>query len=113
MMRWDSAPIRSISIGVLTDAPPPPTDVMVTEVGVSSFSVTWLEPTSNCGTSFSYDVVSDCGGSCSVSSSTSGVCSGWNTAGQKCSVMVRALCGGLTGSFSTPVMLNLTGEGVL
>ncbi|XP_064393598.1 uncharacterized protein LOC135341050 isoform X2 [Halichondria panicea] len=89
--------------------PPPPTNMMVTEVGVSSFTITWVEPTSSCGISFSYDVVSDCGGSCSVSSSTSGVCSGW-TAPQSCSIMVRAnsdLCGGQTGSFSTPVMLNL------
>ncbi len=85
----------------------------VTEVGVSSFTVNWLKPTTdNCGTSSSYEFISDCGGSCSVSSSMSRVCSGW-TARQKCSVMVRAnsgLCGGQTGSFSTPVMLNLTGE---
>ncbi|XP_064397560.1 uncharacterized protein LOC135344313 isoform X2 [Halichondria panicea] len=89
--------------------PPPPTNVMVTAGGVFTFTVSWVESTS-CGTSFSYDVVSDCGGSCSVSSSTSRVCSGW-TVPQNCSVRVRAnydLCGGQTGSFSTPVMLNLT-----
>ncbi|XP_064397779.1 uncharacterized protein LOC135344489 isoform X2 [Halichondria panicea] len=106
---------RDISTLIGTDSlrvagsPPPPTNVIVTEVGVSTFSITWTEPTSNCGTSFSYDVVSDCGGSCSVSSNTSGICSGW-IAPQSCSVMVRAnsdLCGGQTGSFSAPVMLNL------
>ncbi len=84
----------------------------VTELGLSSFTVNWMKSTSDCGTSFSYDVVSDCGGSCSVISSSSRVCNGW-TAPQNCSVMVRAnslFCSGLTGSFSTPVMLNLTGE---
>ncbi len=102
--------------GLLTFNPhrstPPPTNVMVTEVCVSSFTVNWTEPTGNCETSFSYDVVSDCGGSCSASSSTSGICSGL-TARKNCSVMVRTnssdLCGSQNGISST-VMLNLTGK---
>ncbi|XP_064397682.1 uncharacterized protein LOC135344412 [Halichondria panicea] len=90
----------------VADPPPPPTSLVVTDVGLSTFTLTWEKPTSDCGTSFSYDVVSDCGGSCS---SMSGVCSDWTAAGQNCSVMVRAaLCTGQPGSFSTPVMLSLT-----
>ncbi len=90
----------------------PPIDVTVTEVDSSSFAITWMGPTNNCESALSYEISSNCEGSfCSVTSSTSGFCSGW-TAGQACSVMVRAnsdLCGGLNGSFSDAVSLTLEG----
>ncbi|XP_064397731.1 uncharacterized protein LOC135344450 [Halichondria panicea] len=106
--RDDSTVIGSHSLQV-AGPPPPPTNVMVTAVDVATFSVTWMDLTSGCRTSSSYDIISDCGGSCSVSTNMlGGVCSGL-TAPQSCSVMVRAnsiLCGGQTGSFNT-IMLNL------
>ncbi len=91
--------------------PPPPTNLMVTDVGLSTFTMTWTEPVSDCGSTFSYEISSDCGGTCSVTNSMSGVCSGWTATGQTCPVRMRAvsnLCGGQNGTYSI-VNLNLTG----
>ena len=100
----------AIYILTVTAPPLPPINVTVTEIDLFTFTVIWTEPTSDCGTVFFYEISSDCGGSCLVSSSTSGECSGWTAAGQTCLVMVRAaLCAGQSGSYSTSVMLNLEG----
>lgn len=102
--------IHGANLVILTVAPTPPTKLRIKDIGVSTFSMTWDEAVTDCGYTFSYAIISDCG-ICSVTSSTSGMCSQW-TIEQVCSVRVKVifdLCGYQMESVSNAVNFDITG----